>query len=115
MKKLTIEDLMQLDLPVLEAMLATQIILVDKACTVARGTYEAVQIEINLISSNNEKTTKQFCFPEPGTIPAEIIAAFQQLADRVCAEKWLIEVAIENKKELQALAAFQLSLSGNNN
>jgi hypothetical protein len=91
-------DLMALQLPVLEAMLATHIKLIDNALTVANGRKDALLMNVAIIGEKNAKTTKQFCFPEPETIPEEFKTAFHDYATRLCGERWMIDTAVQIKK-----------------
>jgi hypothetical protein len=94
-----IEALKLLGLPVLEAQLHTHKLLVKRAIKILHSNPIASRVEI-LIFDKKGSFTETFYFPNPEEeIPTEFKQCLENFTQRLCAEKWELEQAIEELRQ----------------
>jgi hypothetical protein len=94
-----IEALKLLGLPVLEAQLHTHRLIVDKAIKIINSKPVASRVEI-LVFDKQGSFTETFYFPNlEEAIPIEFRQCLENFAQRLCAEKWELEQAIQELRQ----------------
>jgi hypothetical protein len=94
-----IEALKLLGLPVLEAQLHAHRLLIDKAIKVLNANPIASRVEILVYDTDRGPLNEIFYFPTPDKIPIEFKVCLESYSNRLCAEKWHLEQAIEELRQ----------------
>jgi hypothetical protein len=95
-----VENYMQLGLPVLEAQLKVIKTTLDKVFKVARTKKVSARIDITIEPDLGGTNRSTFHFPAPDFIPQELQQFLNDWSTRLIGERWIIEQAIEQLREL---------------